>query len=347
MEPQMNFPFTAKFTRFLLGSIATLGWSISGHNPALSRSISQPQSLANSATAIVTPVKSTLIAKETSIDDISDSKIIEYSFPQVKVATIELLPGMGTNISFDSVNQTIQTMFLDNQSHISMSTNACLASEGRCADKSMQVPTLIHISLIDDLELPGVIQTNKKAAHNSLLTVITTDAQKNKQTYLFALKLFQKNSSRKHVALVRIVPTVAKVAVAPVQPEVKPQPPEVVSRAAFMNASAQPFIPPNLRTTDRRKIAYLTDGFRLAVNRGDYKFNFGEYRSINGFIKALGTAEATLDSAPFYAVRLDVIDHLIILGTPVAPRDVATEAVPTAPAVPPASQPLISNRQEI
>jgi hypothetical protein len=337
----MKSPFNAKFTRFLLGSIGLVSLSIYGHEPAVSRSVQQLAPLANSATVV--PLQSTLIARETSIDDISDSKIIEYPFPQVKVATIELLPGMGTNISFDSVNQTIQTMFLDNQSHISMSTNACLPSEGRCADKSMQVPTLIHISLIDDLDLPGVIQTNKKAAHNSLLTVITTDAQKNKQTYLFALKLFKQNSRRKHVALVRIVPTVAKVAVQSAQ-EVKPQSPEVLSRAAFMNAGAKPFIPPNLRATDRRKIAYLTDGFRLAVNRGDYRFNFGEYRSINGFIKALGTAEATLDSAPFYGVRLDVIDHLITLGTPAAPRDVVTEA---APAVPSAPQPLLSNRQEI
>lgn len=336
--PDMNFPVNAKLTRLLLGSISILGLSIYGHNSAFGLSKQELKPTVNS-------VKSTLITKEISIDNISDSRIIEYGFPQTKVATIELLPGLGTNISFDSVNQTIQTIFLDNQSHISMNTNGCLTSEGRCSEKS-PIPTLIHLSLIDDIELPGVVIVNKKAAQNSLLTVVTVDVQQKKHTYLFAIKPFKNNSGRKHIALVRIVPTVVKVAVQPSQPEVKPKSPEVVSREAFMNAGAKPFIPTNLLATDRRKIAYLTDGFRLAVNRGDYKFNFGEYRSINGFIKALGTAEAKLDSAPFYGVRLDVIDNLITLGTPTAPRDVATEAIPTSQAVPTPQQPS-SNRQEI
>jgi hypothetical protein len=345
-SPDMNFSINAKFTRFLLGSIATLSLSISGHNPAFSLSTQELE-------PIVNPVKSTLIAKEISIDNLSDSKIIEYNFPQVKVATIELLPGLGTNISFDSVNQTIQTIFLDNQSHISMNTNGCLASEGRCSENS-QIPTLIHLSLIDDIELPGVIRVNKQAAHNSLLTVVTVDAQRKRQTYLFALKLFNKNSGRKHVALVRIVPSAPKLAVKPVlpsEPAIVPKRPEDVSKEAFMNSGSTPFIPPNLRVTDRKNIGYLTEGFRLAVNRGDYKFNFIEYRNLNGFIKAVNGSGATLDSAPFYGLRLDVIDNLVTLGIPTAPRDLppipVTEASP-APVVPPTTtQKPTTNEQEV
>ena len=313
----MNFSINANFTRFLLSSISTLGLLIYGHNPAFSSATQELKPIGN-------PVKSTLIAKETAIDNLSNSKIIEYNFPQVKVATIELLPGLGTNISFDGVNQTIETIFLDNQSHISMNTNGCLATDGRCPDKS-QFPTLIHLSLIDDIELPGVIRVNKQAAHNSLLTVVTVDTQKNRQTYLFALKLFKKNSGRKHIALVRIVHSAPKLVGKPVviNPEsvIVPKRPQNASTEAFMNAGLQPFIPPNLRVTDRKTIEYLNQGFKLAIYRGDYKFNFIEYRTINGFVKAVNTSGATLDSAPFYGLRLDVIDSLVTLGTPKPPRD--------------------------
>lgn len=310
----MNYSTTQNLTKLTLTTLTVLGLAIHQNRANATELSSRPNQ-----------ERSTLIAKETSIDSPSDSRIIQYESPQKKVATIELLPGVGTNINFDPVNQTIQTVFLDNQSHISMNTNGCLVSEGKCPEKS-PVPTLIHLSLIDDIELPGVIRVNKQAAHNSLLTVVTVDAQNKRYTYLFALKLFKINSGRKHIALVEIVPRAVKLAVKPVVKEISPSRPEDVSTATFMNAGSTPFIPANLRVTDRQNILYLTDGFRLAVNRGDYKFNFLEYRRIDGFIKAL-KSEAKLDSAPFYGLRLDLISNLIILGTPTAPRDLP----PTVP----------------
>ncbi len=303
----MNFSSTAKFTKLLVSFISTLGLSIYGHNWAFSLSTEQLEP--------INSVKSTLIAKEISIDNLSDSKIIEYKFPQVKVATIELSPGLGTNISFDNVNQTIETIFLDNQSHISINTNGCLTSEGRCPDNS-RVPTLIHLALIDEIELPGVIRVNKQAAHNSLLTVVTIDAEKKRQTYLFALRLLKKNSGRKHIALVRIVPTVTKLAIG----------------KSNSKAGSSGLIPPNLRITDSKHIGYLTEGFKLAVDRGDYQFNFVEYRAINSFIKAVNRSGARLDSAPLYGLKLDVIDNLVSLG--MLPRNLPPTSITEASPVP-------------
>ena len=303
----MNYLITPNFAKLTLTTLIILGLTTHENRANATRFSSKSNR-----------EKSVLIAKDTSIDSQSTSIIIQYESPQRKVGTIELLPGAGTNINFDAVSQTIQTIFLDNQSHISMNTNGCLKSEGSCSEKSA-VPTLIHLSLIDDIELPGVIRVNKQAQHNSLLTVVTVDAQNKKYTYLFTLKPFQKNSGRKHIALVEIVPSTAKLAVKPVVAEVAPKRPEEISNAAFMNAQT-PYIPPNLRATNRESILYLTDGFRLAVHRGDYKFNFLEYRNINVFIKALNNG-AKLDSAPFYGLRLDVISTLVTLGVPTAPRD--------------------------
>jgi hypothetical protein len=338
----INFLINHNFAKLTLATLTILGLTIHEGRAALAGSSSRSNRGG-----------SALITKDTSIDSLSDSKIIQYEFPQKRVGTIELLPGLGTNINFDPVNQIIQTIFLDNQSHLSMNTNGCLASEGKCPENS-PIPTLIHLSLIDDIELPGVIHVNKQAAHNSLLTVVTVDSQKRRHTYLFALKLLNKSSGRKHIALVQIVPAEVKLAVKPVaanlDPEIAPKRPEDLSTAAFMNAGSIPFIPNNLRATDRQNILYLTDGFRLAVSRGDYKFNFIEYRNLNGFIKAVSTG-AKLDSAPYYGLRLDVISNLVTLGTPTAPRDLpptpGAEAAPTITVPPTTTQKPSTNEQEV
>jgi hypothetical protein len=250
------------------------------------------------------------------------SDIVQYQSPQQEVLTINLHSGLGTNISFNAVNETVETMFLDNQSYISLTTDGCLSKSETQPCASGSAPTLVHLSLIDDIELPGVIRVNKRAGHKSLLTVVTNDARRQKKTYVFTLKLFGKNDSQRHVALIQIVPTAPKpiVKVAPaVTPKSKTKRQPVPISAPYTpiaTAIDTPFIPINLRVTNRQSIDYLATGFRLAIMRGDYKFNNTQYERINKFILALNGG-AKLESAPTYGLNLNLVANLVSLGTPV------------------------------
>jgi hypothetical protein len=282
----MNFPSSINIYRTCLTSIAMIGLSV-----------------ANLAPAFGSP----------------SSQIVKYESPQQEVLTINLHPGLGTNISFDPVNQTVETIFLDNQSNISMNTNGCLPTERTCPAGS--APTLIHLSLIDEIQLPGVVRVNKQAANKSLLTVVSLDANRQKHTYIFTLKLFGKNDPKPHVALIQIVPFAPKpdVRVAAI-PKAKVRSksieiPRDTSREAAIATVDIPFIPVNLRVTDRRTIDYLATGFRLAIYRGDFKYNNPQYESLNKFMKALNEG-AKLDSAASYGLNLNLVANLVSLGTP-------------------------------
>jgi hypothetical protein len=278
----MNFPSNINIHQTCLTSLAMIGLSVTNLAPAFGSPSSQ---------------------------------IVKYESPQQEVLTINLHPGLGTNISFDAVNQTVETIFLDNQSNISMNTNGCLPTERTCPAGS--APTLIHLSLIDEIELPGVIRVNKQAANKSLLTVVSLDANRQKHTYIFTLKLFGKNDPKPHVALIQLVPFTPKpdvrVAAIP-KAKVRTKPTDTSIEAAIATVDI-PFIPVNLRVTDRRTLDYLATGFRLAIYRGDFKYNNPQYESLNKFMKALNEG-AKLDAAASYGLNLNLVANLVSLGTP-------------------------------
>jgi hypothetical protein len=58
----------------------------------------------------------------------AEDKIITrtYTMPQSAVLPIELRPGLGVNLIYEGVNQTIETIFLDNMSFVSMNHNGCI-----------------------------------------------------------------------------------------------------------------------------------------------------------------------------------------------------------------------------
>ena len=279
----MNFSSNINLTKICLTSIAIVG--LSTGDRALALDLSTPK---------IDAIKSVLIAKQPVTDDSANSQIVQYTFPQEQVSTIDLHPGLGTNISFDAVDQTVESIFLDNQSFISINTNGCIVKTELQKCPAGSIPTLVHVSLIDDIDLPGVIRVNQRAKQKSLLTIVTNNPRGQKQTYIFSLKLFTSKGSRPHVALIRIVP---------------PAPANLSTPIGSL------FIPVNIRVTDRQTIDYFTIGFRLAVNRGDYKLNFPQYESINKFIAALN-AGAKLDSAANYGLKLDLVANLVSLGTP-------------------------------
>ena len=293
----MTFSSNMNLSKICLTSIALVGWSVYKGTPAFA---------------------------------LPSSDIVQYQSPQQEVLTINLHSGLGTNISFNAVNETVETMFLDNQSYISLTTDGCLSKSETQPCASGSAPTLVHLSLIDDIELPGVIRVNKRAGHKSLLTVVTNDARRQKKTYVFTLKLFGKNDSQRHVALIQIVPTVSKPLAKPVpstivkvvtvgtpKSKTKRQPvPTSVPYTPIATTIDTPFIPVNLRVTNRQSIDYLSTGFRLAIMRGDYKYNNPQYQSINKFILALNGG-AKLDSAASYGLNLNLVANLVSLGTPV------------------------------
>jgi hypothetical protein len=254
---------------------------------------------------------------------LAPSEIVKYQSPQQEVLTINLHSGLGTNISFNAVNETVETMFVDNQSYISVNTDGCLVGSQTQTCPPGSAPTLIHLSLIDDIELPGVIRVNKRAGHKSLLTVVTTDARRQKKTYIFTLKLFGKNDSQRHVALIQMVPTLpaSDTRISATPNKVKPR--ARLKATAFVPADVYvpiatvdvPFIPVNLRVTNRQTIDYLATGFRLAIYRGDFKYNNPQYQSINKFMTALNGG-AKLDAAASYGLNLNLVANLVSLGTP-------------------------------
>lgn len=285
----MNFSSNINLTRICLTSIAIVG--LSTCDRALAVDLSTPK---------IDSTSSILIAKQPVIDSLANSQIVQYTFPQERISTIDLHPGLGTNISFDAVDQTVESIFLDNQSFISINTNGCIVKTElqRCPVGS--IPTLVHVSLIDDIDLPGVIHVNQRAKQKSLLTIVTNNPRGQKQTYIFSLKLFDNKGDRPHIGLIRIVPPAPKATSAP---------------ANLFTSVGSTFVPVNIRVTDRQTIDYFITGFRLAVNRGDYKLNFSQYESINKFIAALNGG-AKLDSAATYGLKLDLVANLVSLGTP-------------------------------
>ena len=294
---QMTFSINMNLFKIYLTSIALLSWS------------------AHSTPALALP----------------PSDIVQYQSPQQEVLTINLHSGLGTNISFNGVNETVETMFLDNQSYISLTTDGCLSKSETQPCASGSAPTLVHLSLIDDIELPGVIRVNKRAGHKSLLTVVTNDPRRQKKTYVFTLKLFGKNDSQRHVALIQIVPTAPKPLAKPAfstivkvttvgTPKSKTRRQSTPISAPYTPIStvtATPFIPVNIRVTNRQNIDYLATGFRLAVSRGDFKTNFVQYTNVNKFISALSSGATKLEMAPAYGLNLNLVANLVNLGTPV------------------------------
>lgn len=213
------------------------------------------------------------------------SKFVDYMRDEEPMR-VELHKGLGTSISFDAVNETIETMFLDNKSFVSLHTNGCIADIGiRNSCPPNSAPTLVHLSIIDDINLTGVTNTNREAGNISMLTLVTSDSRKQKHNYVVNIKTVERPEITPHVALVRV-------------------------------KSRPVYIPPNIALTTPEKIEYLKAGFRLATFRGDYKLNFFRYNSLQKFITALATGEK-LQSATDYDLSLVLISDLVKLGTPV------------------------------
>jgi hypothetical protein len=228
-------------------------------------------------------ISSLILLNSKAVFSMPTSNIIKYVSTETPLK-VNLHNGLGTNISFSDVNQSIETIFLDNKSFISLNLNGCLSDDNSRSCPPNSSPTLIHLSTIDPLTLPGVTNVNQLAGQNALLTVITTDIKKRKYTYIFNLNISNLDESMPHIALVRI----------------QPKPDEFFE---------------NTQLTTPQVVNRLKTGFKLATIRGDYAENSIISLRIQRFIEGLNLGDK-LESASSYGLSLSTISNLIELGTP-------------------------------
>ena len=210
-----------------------------------------------------------------------------YTAPQSAVLPIDLRPGLGVNLIYEGVNQTIETIFLDNMSFVSMNHNGCI--DKGCPPNSS--PTVVHLSLIDKIDLAGVIGVNNQAGKKSLLTILAKDDKGQRFSYVFVIRYLPANSPKVHVATINFV---QKTPATPPVVAATPKPPD-----------------PNIES--RQTAKYLFAGLKKAVDRGELK-DKDTIAKINKYILAVNQG-ARFDSAPSFGLDLNLIARLASLGT--------------------------------
>ena len=221
--------------------------------------------------------------------------IQQVYLPLQKVMDINIVPGVGTNINFEEVGETIQTMFLDNQSFVGLKPEGCLGTEDNCKDPA----NLIHITLLDKLKLPGVVKVNE-AAVQSVLTIRTKDKSGKKKNYIFNLKYAKKTDVA--VAEVTFIPPIPSRPVQTSNPEAE--------RAALVVREK----------ADRDESYKLSDklfkGLKIATNKGEMNiYTPAQLEGINNMIIHVHQGVPLIEAATKYSVDLNLVSKLVLLGT--------------------------------
>jgi hypothetical protein len=215
--------------------------------------------------------------------------------PLEKVMDINIVPGVGTNINFEEVGETIQTMFLDNQSFVGLKTEGCLGTEDNCKDPA----NLVHITLLDKLKLPGVVKVNEEAVQ-SALTIRTKDKSGKKKNYIFNLKYARKTDVA--VAEVTFIPPI------PSRP-VQTSDPEAERYALSLREKA-----------DQDEWNKLSDklfkGLKIATSKGEMNaYTPAQLEGINNMIIHVHQGVPLIEAATKYSVDLNLVSKLVLLGT--------------------------------
>jgi hypothetical protein len=212
--------------------------------------------------------------------------------PLEGVLEIPLHPGVGSNINFEGVGEEIQFISLENKSFVGLSTDGC-PSGNNC----QTLGSLVHISPIDKLDLPGVINVNNKAKQ-SLLTVVTKDGKGRKKTYVFNLR--RAKSSDKAIALIELTPPPPTPA--PVTPDVSVYP------QLFDRMSED-------RKNRQELVARLFKGLQIANRQGELNgYSTVQFQAIKSMILAVRDGRELPEAAAKYAVDLNLVSRLILLS---------------------------------
>jgi hypothetical protein len=207
--------------------------------------------------------------------------IIRPTSPLNNVMNINIYPGIGTNINFEQLSETIETVFLENKSFVGFSTNGSPTNS-----------SLIHLSLIDKLEIPGVVGINNQTKQSSL-TIVTKDPAGKRKTYMFNLR--QAQSSDRAVALVDFT---------------FPPPPKVDPIALRLDRQKDTSI-------KSRKILVnkLTAGLKMAIDKGELSdYNDRQFDNVRDMILAVYKGQTLMEAMKQYEVDPVMVARFISLG---------------------------------
>lgn len=113
--------------------------------------------------------------------------------------TLELAEGYGINISFLSLDEIINQVWLDDPSWIVIDANGCLAGLGANRDCQERPAQILHLRRIDPLTLPGL-----PTSPDAQLTVVTQTPSGTENIHVF--RITRGNDQRPHYHTVEVVP---------------------------------------------------------------------------------------------------------------------------------------------
>jgi hypothetical protein len=217
--------------------------------------------------------------------------------PLDRVMTLKIHPGVGANINFEGVGETIETIILENKSFVGLTTNGTLASQEK--DKSTpSTASLVHLSLIDKLDIPGVSGINKQTAQSSL-TIVTKTRSGSRVTYVFDLR----RASKKDVA-VALVDFIPQPPPAPTPAQIAEVDPRALERQATID-----------REQRQALVSKLVVGFGIMSQNGDLKdYTPREFDAIKKMIGDIYGGHSLAESAHKFNVDRALVSKMIVLG---------------------------------
>ncbi len=189
---------------------------------------------------------------------------------------IPLATGSGVSINFTSSGETIQKVWLDNPSFVTLDADGCLNGLPSSAHCQGSTASLIYLRRIQDLSIPGLPKTNQ-----SLLTVVTEN-QGQKNVYLF--RIVKANTPSKLVF-------------------------EVVGNRQRNTNQTQPSTEPTVITTAR-----ITNGFKKAITQKLLSEDGALAQKINQFIGYLESGITKTKAAQQVGLSQQVVNKLEALG---------------------------------
>ena len=198
------------------------------------------------------------------------------STKQLNPVQIPLASGSGITINFASSGETIQKVWLDNPSFVTIDSDGCLAglpSSGNCQN---QDASILYLRRIQDLSIPGLPKTNQ-----TLLTVVT-ESQGKKNVYLF--RIVKANTPSKLVF-------------------------EVIGNSRSNLNQPLPSTEPTVITTAR-----ITNGFKRAISQNLISEDGVLAKKINLFIGYLESGQSKGEAAQKAGLSQPIIHKLEALG---------------------------------
>lgn len=218
--------------------------------------------------------------------------------------SLSLSPGYGLNISFISTGETVEKVWLDDPSWVTVDVDGCLRGLSTTNNCDRPGATVLHLRRIQELNFPGLSQSPNKS---SLLTVVTRGTS-GRRVYVFRIRLGRPSGTPPQYHTVEVVdnnvispPSNASVAVA-----------STLGRAFNINVDSSGKV-------DRQTFARIERGVNLSVERRFLRQGSPLWYRLAYFLTRLKDGfpleQARVDSN----ISLQLINRLYQLGASVEP----------------------------